>query len=460
MPSLKLAPGLAGAGETDIRPQNVAGRSGGLRSPRSWVGSLLVTGHGVNDAYAAMLPALLPLLASRFGLTETLLALLVAAFSISSSLPGPFFGALADRLGPRLMTAAGIAFTAFVLSFVGVAPSTEILFAIFLLGGLGSAALHPAGSTLIRKTGLSNPDIAIGLFSAGGMIGYALGPIIVLALVGSFGLAVTPWMMIPGIIAAGLVYALMPDGRLEPAGRRAFRIDAVAIKGPVALLTIVATLAYLPFLAFGSALPLWLVQAQGVAADDALIGLTLAAFSLSGAAGGVALGMLSTRILRQRLVPGAMILALAPLLGVFLTEPASPAYWAAIGLAGALTYGVTPLLVVSAQDLAPRAEAVAAGMVMSFSAGLTALLYVGVGWLQERIGVAPALAMTLAVLAPAAALAFGVLRKHAPARAEQATRTMRDMVCACAAAGPLGVCDCPSAEPSGHCPAARPRASA
>lgn len=46
-------------------------------------------------------PALLPALAARFRLEAADLALLVSVFAVSTSLPQPLFGALADRLGRR-----------------------------------------------------------------------------------------------------------------------------------------------------------------------------------------------------------------------------------------------------------------------------------------------------------------------------------------------------------------------
>ncbi|MEV6157045.1 hypothetical protein AB0L53_42560 [Nonomuraea sp. NPDC052129] len=49
----------------------------------------LATIHFVNDAITAMLGALLPTLQARFELGPTLLALLVAVYSISSSVTQP-----------------------------------------------------------------------------------------------------------------------------------------------------------------------------------------------------------------------------------------------------------------------------------------------------------------------------------------------------------------------------------
>jgi len=58
--------------------------------------------HTVSDAVTNTLSALLPTLQSRFGLTGTTLALLVATLSLSALVTQPFFGALA--LGVSYLT--------------------------------------------------------------------------------------------------------------------------------------------------------------------------------------------------------------------------------------------------------------------------------------------------------------------------------------------------------------------
>lgn len=420
-----------------------------LRAPgqprAAWLASL---GHGVNDAYTAMIPALLPLLQARFGLTESLLALLVFAFTASSSLPGPFLGWLADRVGHRATTALSVAFSAVFLSLIGAASSLGALFALALMAGLGSAALHPAGSTLARR-GHGNADLAVALFSAGGMVGYAVGPVAILAFVGAFGLEATPWLLLPGLALAGALYLALPEGaQAPPSSRPGARFDRGLLSGPVGALTVVGALAFLPFLAFTSAIPLWLVETRGVAPDEALIGWTLTAFSLAAGAGGVLAGLLSLRVRREVLVPAVMLLALLPLSAVFVAEPGSPGFLLTALAGGALTYAGVPLLVVTAQDLAPRSAAAAAGMLLGLSSALAGLLYLGVGWLQETIGIGPAVLVAYLGLVPAAALARRTLASHSVPRAPAERSAAERIACACLA------CACPGSGPLGQVPPA------
>ena len=54
----------------------------------------------------------------------------------------------------------------------------------------------------------------------------------------------------------------------------------------------------------------------------------------------------------------------------------------------------------------------ASGMLMGFTSGVAGLLYVGVGRLQEAIGLAPAMVSSYLLMVPAALLALYVLSKN------------------------------------------------
>src|SRR5687768_2878644 len=69
-----------------------------------------------------------------------------------------------------------------------------------------------------------------------------------------------------------------------------------------------------------------------------------------------------------------------------------------------------PMLIVSAQDLSPKSAATASGMLMGFSAGVAGLVYVGIGRLQEFIGLAPAMGVGYLAVIAAAAVATSAIK--------------------------------------------------
>lgn len=368
--------------------------------------------HTVSDAVTNMLSALLPTLQIRFALSETTLAMLIAALSLSALMTQPLFGALADRLGHRRIAALGVIFNAVLFSLIGVVPNVFILFGLILVGGLGSAALHPSIASMARMAGGKKPELAVGLFSAGGTLGIAIGPIIIMILLTNFGLSFTPWLMIPGILLGFLMFVLAPEDKQATEKDLGRFIDLRLFTGPVGLLALTGILSNLAFVTFTSAMPLWLVNDHNLPSDSTLIGWTLSAFSLSAALGGIAGGVISNRVGVKRLIVASALLALLPLYGIFSLEPGSLSYFAVVALAGALVNAGMPLLIVSAQDLSPGNKATASGMLMGFSAGAAGLIYVGIGRLQELIGLLPAMKVAYLTLLGAAVLVIFALKSR------------------------------------------------
>src|SRR5918997_3418573 len=153
--------------------------------------------HTVNDAITAILGALLPTLQERFDAGPTLLAVIVAVFWIASSVTQPVFGAIAEDVGLRVIASLGVLMAAAFLSLIGVASQLGLVFLLLVVGGLGSAALHPIGTT-IAGSQATNATLGVGLFTAGGMVGFALGPVIILHVVSTYGIEATVWLAVPG----------------------------------------------------------------------------------------------------------------------------------------------------------------------------------------------------------------------------------------------------------------------
>jgi MFS transporter, FSR family, fosmidomycin resistance protein len=368
--------------------------------------------HTVSDTVTNMLSALLPTLQKRFALTETTLALLVATLSLSALVTQPLFGALADRIGHRRIAALGVIVNAILFSLIGIVPNIYVLFGLILIGGLGSAALHPAIASMAREAGGKKPGLAVGLFTAGGTLGIAIGPIVIMLLLANLGLSFTPWLMIPGILFGILLFILTPDD-VQPSSTKSGKIlDLDLLTGPIGRLALMGMLSNVAYVTFSCAIPLWLVHEHNLPSDSVLIGWTLSGFSLAAAMGGIAGGMISNRLGAKRLIVGSLLFALLPLYSIFFLIPGSLLYFIAVIAAGALVNMGMPILIVSAQDHSPKSAATASGMLMGFSAGIAGLVYVGIGQLQELIGLAPAIGISYLALIAAAALATRAIKPH------------------------------------------------
>jgi FSR family fosmidomycin resistance protein-like MFS transporter len=359
--------------------------------------------HAVNDILTAILGALLPTLQARLAAGTTTLAVLVAALNVSSSITQPVLGALADRLGLRTIAGVGVALGAVSLSLVGVADTVPLLLLLLVLGGLGSAALHPVSTSIVGGPASRNPGLAVGMFTAGGMIGFAAGPVLILHVVSRYGTETMPWLMVPGLLLAVGVVLLLPEFQPHSTGRLLRSLDRRLFTGATGWLTAAATLAGLAFIAFTSAVPLWLVYAHGLATDAPLLGWTLGAFSLGAGLGAVAGGVLAPRYGYGRTAVLSLSAA-APALAAVLIAPPGVMAMVLAGIAGLLLYVSQPLLIVAAQNAAPQNPTAAAGVVMGLGSGLAGVLYIGVGAVQGLIGLPAAMTLTFALLIPAAGI--------------------------------------------------------
>ena len=364
--------------------------------------------HAVNDVLTAILGALMPTLQARLAAGTTTLALLVAALSISSSITQPLLGALADRYGLRKVAGLGVALGAISLSLIGIIDSVPLLVVLLVLGGLGSAAIHPVATSIVGGPLQRNPGLAVGLFTAGGMAGFAAGPILILYVISRYGSGATPWLMLPGLLLALGVIVLLPKFEPHNTGRLTRAFDRSIFTSTIGGLTAAASLMSLAFITFTSAVPLWLVDAHGLPTDAPLLGGTLGLFSLGAGLGAVAGGAVGARFGYAR-TTALSLLAAVPALTAVLVVPPGVTTLALAGTAGALIYAGQPLLIVAAQLTAPHNPTAAAGLVLGVGSATAGLAYVGVGALEGWIGLAPAMTLVFALLVPAAVIAYRAL---------------------------------------------------
>lgn len=372
---------------------------------------LLFFAHFSNDMFSGVLAALLPTLQERFGATEITLALFVACLSFSGSVLQPLFGAVADRLGHRLVAALGVILSSSVLSLMAVMPSPLLLVPLLLVGGLGSASFHPAGSTLARRAAGSKAALALGIFSAGGTVGSAFGPLLIGFFLINGWLQFSPLLMVPGIVFGLLILVLAPPQHRNLGVHRAKIFDMDLVKGPVGQLCLAGILRSVAWTSVFNGTSLWLVNAKGLSATDPILFWTITVFTSSAAIGGILAGMVERRVGRQWLVTGSMVFAVVPLAAMLLSTPGTVLYFFAVALGGMLVNGGLPIMVVAAQDAAPHAVATASGMLMGLTWGTAGVMYLGVGAIQGAIGINASMWLSLIPLIPGALVAYRVLRR-------------------------------------------------
>src|SRR6059036_83270 len=171
---------------------------------------LLALGHMVVDINQGSLAALLPFLKSTLALSYTATGVIVLMSNVTSSLIQPLFGYFADKTARRWLLPVSVLLSAVGLGLTGLAPSYEVVLVLVVITGIGVAAFHPEGYRTATAVAGDRKATGVSVFSTGGNVGVALGPPLITALVTGFGLPGTVGMLLPGLLVAALLTAVLP----------------------------------------------------------------------------------------------------------------------------------------------------------------------------------------------------------------------------------------------------------
>jgi MFS family permease len=148
------------------------------------------------------------------------LAALLAVYDLAEVLLKPFFGSLADRLGPKPVIVGGlVAFAA--VSLIGVLASSAVVLVVVRFGqGAAASAFSPASSAAVaRLTDRRRMTGAFGRYGSWKGLGYALGPIVGAAVVALAGWAALS-MVLAGLAVVAAVWVVVRVPPLPPVPRQ------------------------------------------------------------------------------------------------------------------------------------------------------------------------------------------------------------------------------------------------
>lgn len=367
--------------------------------------AFLSLGHLVVDLYPPFLAALLPLLIERLKLTLTLASLLASILMFSASLSQPLFGILSDRIGGKNLMLWGPLMAAIGMSFIGLLPSYASLITFLVFGGLGVACFHPQAAALAGHFSGPRKGLGVSLFMLGGNVGYALGPMIILAIVIGLGLTRSYVVLLPAVIFVLLLVGYLPKSalpmpatRVEAPEENAVRLEDLV---PFSVLWLVVWLRSTAILSLGTFLPtLQTMRGLSLAAG----GSSFTVFMICGALGGLVGGSFSDRLGRKRMVLLSFLLGIPAFYGFLHVSPR----WSFISLAilgFSLFLGEAPCIVM-AQETVPGRGGTMSGLVMGFAWGMAGLGVLCTGVLADNFGMENAMGFLLYLPITALVLAF------------------------------------------------------
>ncbi len=343
----------------------------------------LAVGHAFHDTYTGFLPPLLPVLISKLALTKTEAGLL-SVFLQSPSILQPFIGHLADRISLSYLVFLGPAITGTMMSLIGVAPSYLTLSLVILVAGLSSAGYHAVGPVMVGRLSKRKLGRGMSFWMAGGELGRTLGPIIIVTAIGFLTFKGTPWLMIAGWLASGMLILRLRDISGQPPEAERSLPWRRALLQMRPLMTPLAGI--LTVRAFMSAaitiyLPTFLTE-EG--ADLWLAGASLSILEAAGVFGALTGGSLSDRLGRKRVI--FLSMAFSPVLLFLFLSLTGWAQIAMLPLLGFTGISLTPVIMALVQESYPENRALANGIYMAMTFLIRAVVVILLGVIGDLFG--------------------------------------------------------------------------
>lgn len=399
------------ARESDARAEQLTHGGGNWRGV-----SFMSFAHLVHDGYLGILGVLLPQLRDKLQFSLFLAGLLGPAQQVGS-LFQPVFGALGDRFGTKKFVVFSVAATGLTMSMVGLSPSFFVLLVLIFLGGVSSAIYHPNGSVLLTNQAGKRWGLGLSIYSFGGNIGLALGPLVATAILLSWSLPAIGVLALPALILAALLALMLRNVSESRRPRRTGGADRSwwrAERWPLSLIALI--IAGRSFGAGGLTLFLpTLLTERGYTLT--FIGLITTSYFAIGGVGGLVTGWLSDRFGRIPVMSVNMVIAPIAWLTFVLTEGNGALI--ALFIAAACLLGHQPVMTALGQEMYPDRRGTIVGFTLGASFALQSLGTLAVGALATWIGLANAfawLAMAPVIALPSLYALHRLLKRkeHAP----------------------------------------------
>lgn len=352
--------------------------------------SSVALSHFMVDLLNGQRGILFTFICVSLGLSNSVLGLVTTLFLVTASFSQPFFGYLADKIGPRWVVIGGLLWMATFFSFAMIVQGWYAL-VLLIIGSMGSGAFHPAGAmqaTIVGQTRLSGREAtAASFFFSFGQVGYLVGPLLggpLLDRFGMRGILFLTFAAIPVLIYSSFNLrhtAYQSQQKNQPSPKKEFFNRDFSRAGIISLLIVATCQAWAQqnILTF---LPKYL---SDLGQPASIYGLMSALFMGGSALGNVTGGNLADRIGEKKIILISLALASIPFLFISMIG-FSPWLYLFIPLAGGLNGATYSVIVVVAQRLIPGGMGLSSGLVLGFifSSGALGALLSGV--IADSIG--------------------------------------------------------------------------
>ncbi|MFE5960191.1 MFS transporter [Streptomyces rubiginosohelvolus] len=350
---------------------------------------LLSVGHACVDVYQGCVAALVPYFIAERAYSLAVASGIVLAASLLSSVAQPMFGVLTDRWAMPWLLPVSTLLGGVGIALSGLSGSYPLTLAFVALSGIGVAAYHPE-SARVARIAARGSHRAMGWFSMGGTIGFALAPLMVAAVMSGGTLRWTPLLVLPALAGAAMclpvVRALQErqaadgPGTAPPPGS-----DDVASFVKLSLAVVFRSIAFIGLSTFIS---LYVRQRLGGGTVTGTAALTV--LYLGSTVGSVLGGSLASRWDRVTVARRSYLVAAVAVAGVVWVP--GPAVYLFVALTSAGLYVPFSLQVTLGQDYLPSRVGTASGITLGLTVSIGGLASPAVGALADATSLRTALA--------------------------------------------------------------------
>lgn len=368
--------------------------------------TILFFAHMMNDMYANFLPQLTAVLILGDKLSVSAGTLIIATFTISSSIAQPIFGYLIDQRGQRWFVHIGTLWMAVLLSMTGYISNTALLMLVAAAAGMGTAAFHPQAASMVGMSSRNNKGLVMSAFIAMGNLGLAISPMLLLPLFSNYGVEYTWVAIFPGLLAAMLLYFYAPrieTSKKQDAPQLGLLLKSIGNSSNSELFKLIAIVVLRSVVHTGlmTLLPIYFLSRNFSAQ---FTGSLIFAALTAGSVGGIIGGYISDRFGRKPLMFFSMLLASAAFYGFFALS--GPVSFILLGIGTMALLSSFSVTVVVAQELIPENTALASGLSMGFAVGIGGLAVSLVGRYADIFGIDAAMQLLFLIPLLAAILAI------------------------------------------------------
>ena len=361
-----------------------------MRLPRIFP---LALAHASCDLNQGALPILLPFFIAEHHITYAAAATIVFSANMVATVTQPFFGHFADQRSRPWLIPAGVLIAGLGFSFAGIAPSYSMVLLTVAVCGLGVATFHPEGARQAHHMAGDKKATAMSLFTFGGQLGFAIGPVVATALLLVGGLRGTLWFAVPAIAVALFLSAGFRRDTARPERTQQVACGPAMSKGQdawVAFSCVAVAVIFRSIILFGlnTFLPLYWINVFGQ--SKAAAGMILTVLLIGGIVGNLLGGKIADRFgyRTAALAEFALLTCLLPLLPF-----THDALWAGALIipVGLVLSAPNSSMVVLGQGYLPNHIGLSAGVTMGFAFSFGGMVTPVLGWLADQHGLRAAI---------------------------------------------------------------------